>query len=65
MGGKIELVIEWLHKAKNDLGIAKLAIDNEVEYTDAICFHCQQAVEKYLKSYLIYKSHLKFTHIST
>ncbi len=53
MDKKIELVKEWLHKAKNDLGIAKLAIDNDAEYTDAICFHCQQAVEKYLKAYLI------------
>ena len=36
MDKKIELVKEWLHKAKNDLGIAKLVIDNDAEYTDAI-----------------------------
>jgi HEPN domain-containing protein len=53
IGKKHELVKEWIHKAKNDLGIAKLAIDNEGQYTDAICFHCQQAAEKYLKAYLI------------
>lgn len=34
--------------------MAKLAIEHKVEYTDLICFHCQQAVEKYLKAYLVY-----------
>lgn len=53
MDKKLNLVKEWIHKARNDLGMAKLALDNEAEYTDAICFHCQQAVEKYLKAYLI------------
>ncbi|WP_164522149.1 HEPN domain-containing protein [Halocella sp. SP3-1] len=53
MDKKLDLVKEWIHKAGNDLGMAKLALDNQVEYTDAICFHCQQAVEKYLKAYLI------------
>jgi HEPN domain-containing protein len=53
MDKKLDLVKEWMHKAKNDLGIAKLAIDNKAKYTDAICFHCQQSVEKNLKAYLI------------
>lgn len=48
-----ELVKEWLHKAEHDMEIAKLALDNKPELTDSICFHCQQAVEKYLKAYLV------------
>lgn len=59
----MELIKGWIHKTKNDMGIAKLALDNDAEYTDAICFHCQQAVEKYLKVYLIDQNILfKKTH---
>jgi HEPN domain-containing protein len=48
---------KWLIKANNDLKVA----ENEIQLapqdmvTDAICFHCQQAVEKYLKAFLIFK----------
>lgn len=34
--------------------MAKLALEHKIEYADSICFHCQQAVEKYLKAYLVY-----------
>ncbi|MCG2760389.1 MAG: HEPN domain-containing protein [Candidatus Delongbacteria bacterium] len=35
------------------------------EYLDTVTFHCQQAVEKYLKAYLIYLViDFKFTHDS-
>ncbi len=48
----------WLIKADNDLKVAenelKLSVEDMV--TDAICFHAQQAVEKYLKAYLITKN---------
>lgn len=33
--------------------MAELALENKPEYTDSICFHCQQTVEKYLKAYLV------------
>jgi hypothetical protein len=33
--------------------MAKLAIDYKPEYKDQICFHSQQAAEKYLKAYLV------------
>lgn len=50
-----EYVGQWLTKANNDLKVAeneiKLPADDRV--TEAICFHCQQAVEKFLKAYLI------------
>jgi hypothetical protein len=55
MDKKQLLISEWVTKAEHDLGMAKLAIDHKPEYIDLICFHCQQAAEKYLKSYMIYR----------
>lgn len=52
MRKKTDLVNEWFNKAENDLGIVDLAIKNEVVFTDIICYHCQQAAEKYLKGCL-------------
>lgn len=52
-----EYLEKWLIKANNDLKVA----ENESQLTpqdmvtDAICFHSQQAVEKYLKAFLIFK----------
>ena len=51
---KNSLIKEWLHKGERDLDTARLTLDNRPEYTDIICYHCQQAVEKYLKAYLVY-----------
>ncbi|MBA4394903.1 MAG: hypothetical protein C0407_15230 [Desulfobacca sp.] len=51
---KSDLVREWMNKAERDIGMAELALVNKPEYTDAICFHCQQAAEKYLKAYLVF-----------
>jgi len=48
---------QWLIKANNDLKVAEneIVLDPGDMVTDAICFHCQQAVEKLLKAYLIFK----------
>jgi HEPN domain-containing protein len=54
MKNKDDLVKEWTHKAEHDLGMAELALENKPEYTDSICFHCQQTAEKYLKAYLVF-----------
>lgn len=50
----IEIVHQWLIKADHDLEIVKreLRLPDE-PLTDILCFHCQQAVEKYLKAYLV------------
>lgn len=45
---------DWLEKGNHDLEDAKRLLKNS-GYTDTICFHAQQAVEKYLKGYLVYK----------
>lgn len=49
-----ELIQSWITKADHDLGTAKVVHAHVPEYRDTICFHCQQAIEKYLKAYLIY-----------
>ncbi|MDI9338188.1 MAG: HEPN domain-containing protein [Alphaproteobacteria bacterium] len=47
------LVDSWIEKGNHDLGTAKLIFLHIKDYKDTICFHCQQAVEKYLKAVLI------------
>jgi HEPN domain-containing protein len=46
------IVNQWLIKADNDLHTAEYGLTADEPITDTICFHCQQAVEKYLKMYL-------------
>ncbi len=47
------LTLEWIEKAENDLRTARreFRVRKEPNF-DAVCFHCQQAVEKYLKAFL-------------
>src|SRR3990167_6216906 len=47
------LLLDWFKKAEVDLKSAKILLDNETLETAA--FHIQQAVEKYLKGYLLSK----------
>ena len=51
-----EYLQNWIIKAENDLKVAEheSRVDKADRVTEAICFHCQQAVEKYLKAYLIF-----------
>lgn len=58
-----ELVKLWFMKADHDL----MAIENELNsnnpVTDIICFHAQQASEKYLKAFLIFHQiNFPYTH---
>lgn len=52
---KDEYLKRWLVKARRDLKVAEheIGFDAQEIITDAVCFHCQQAVEKFLKAYLI------------
>lgn len=47
------IVNRWVLKAENDIKTADQGFRAEEIITDTICFHCQQAVEKYLKAYLV------------
>ena|ERR1039457_207472 len=54
MRSKTDIVSEWITLADHDLDIAMLARDHLPEYYEIIAFHCQQAVEKYFKAFLIF-----------
>jgi len=54
MSTKIEIIKKWIEKADHDLGTAILTFKHIPSFRDTIAFHCQQATEKYLKSYLIF-----------
>ncbi len=49
-----DLVQSWLLKAAHDLETAKIVASHMPDYDDVIAFHCQQAIEKALKGYLIF-----------
>lgn len=43
----------FLTTADNDIGMAQVLLQNAPQYYEGIGFHCQQAVEKYLKAVLV------------
>ena len=50
-----DLVNKWIKKAENDLITAERELSFEDPITQTVCFHCQQAVEKYLKAFLVHR----------
>lgn len=63
MNESIEEIVKWIIKGDHDLGTAKITYFHISEYLDTVTFHCQQAVEKYLKAYLIFQNEsFRFTH---
>ena len=49
-----EIVLNWFRFADMDFDTAEVLQNNRPQHFEIICFHCQQAVEKYLKGYLIF-----------
>ncbi len=51
-----EYVQAWISKADSDLKNAGLILSacGELLPFDTVCFHCQQAAEKFLKAFLVY-----------
>ena len=50
-----EYLKNWLFRAKEDIAVIdSLFMTDPVLYASTICFHAQQAVEKFLKAFLIY-----------
>ncbi len=49
----VEILRQWVRKAEHDLEAARriIAVEEGCPF-DTACFHCQQAVEKYLKALL-------------
>jgi HEPN domain-containing protein len=50
-----EFVRQWLLKAEEDLNAAKSLLTYGITFLSAVCFHSQQAAEKYLKAYLTFR----------
>jgi len=47
-----EIVKEWIEKAKEDYGFACVGLER-TDYFAQVCFHFQQAAEKYLKAFIV------------
>ena len=48
-----DLAKQWLQKAESDLLCAENNLNSEQIPVDTVCYHCAQAVEKYLKAFLV------------
>ena len=46
------LALEWVEKAEGDYTVTQQSQQSQNPVHDAICFHAQQCVEKYLKAWL-------------
>ena len=51
---KEQIIKEWFERGRHDFEVAKIVLTEE-EYLDVALFHIHQAVEKYLKGFLILK----------
>lgn len=59
----VDYIKQWLIKANEDLLVISKLTEYEVIATSSVCFHCQQAVEKFLKAFLIANGvEIKKTH---
>jgi len=52
-----EILAEWITKAEGDYSTAQreLVVRRRPNY-DAVCFHAQQCIEKYLKAFLVFRA---------
>ena len=44
---------EWFRMAQKDIRSARILFQYDAD-NEIVCFHCQQAIEKYLKGYLVF-----------
>ena len=49
-----KLAQEWFDISNNEFNFAKAGFEELKAFYPQICFQCQQAVEKYLKGFLVY-----------
>jgi HEPN domain-containing protein len=49
-----KIVLEWFYCADADLDSAIILNDAHRKHNSIICYHCQQAAEKYLKAFLCF-----------
>ena len=53
-----ELVAEWFRLGDDDIDTALLLKEMRPQHREIICYHCEQAVEKYLKGFLVSKDQI-------
>ena len=54
---------QWIYKANEDILVVEKLTEHEMFAPSSACFHCQQAVEKFLKAFLIANEvEIKKTH---
>jgi len=51
---EIDATLEWFFFADADFDSAQILNNAYRKHGEIICYHCQQAVEKYLKAFLCY-----------
>lgn len=52
-----EYISKWLYRANEDIAVINnLYQTDPVYYSSTICFHAEQAVEKFLKAFLVYNN---------
>jgi HEPN domain-containing protein len=56
------IVTEWISKGEEDYNFARANLEEGKNFFAQICFHFQQAAEKYLKAFII-ASDLEFRRI--
>lgn len=49
----VKIVQEWLAEAEEDFNFASVNLKEQDRFFSRICFHFQQAAEKYLKAYIV------------
>ena len=55
MSGAKDFAAEWLGKAEEDVLTMKILLESGRDFpASSVCFHAQQAVEKFLKSFLAF-----------
>lgn len=60
---RVSIVKLWFKKADSDFKTIENNLLSKEPPTDTICFHAQQAIEKYIKGALIYfEKHITKTH---
>ena len=57
MNDKIAAIRDWIYQADRDLGSAIIIFQHIPRYFETVAFHCQQAVEKYIKAYWCFTIH--------
>lgn len=59
----VNFIKQWISKANEDLLVVEKLTEFEIVANASVCFHCQQAVEKFLKAFLISNEiEIKKTH---